>query len=405
MPWTTEWAPTREELNACVECGLCLPHCPTFRLTGDETASPRGRLNAMSAVAAGDMPVDAAFDEVMSFCLQCRACEAACPSLVPFGRAMEGARAELAAARPQGRRLRRRVLGSWLGRRWMVGLATFFAALGQRIGARHWAPRVLRRGLSGVRRLPFRRRRITGRSFGEDDGRETVGLLAGCVMEPWFAGVHEATIGLLTAAGYRVVVPEGQTCCGALAAHEGAADEAARLAAVNTAAFAGVDLVVSNAAGCSAHLASYGHWAEEGDAIEGKASDALHVIDRAIGDGRLPRLPSGRGVVAIQDPCHHRHALRMTAEPRRILRAAGYEVREVDPSGMCCGAAGVYSLLRPDTADALGRRKADQIAATGTDLVASANPGCEIQLRSHLANSVRVAHPLELYWEAMRDSR
>ena len=403
MGWTTTWAPTTAELNACVECGLCLPVCPTFRLTGDETASPRGRLNAMVAVASGDLPIDAAFDEVMSFCLQCRACEAACPSLVPFGRAMEGARAELGAARPRGRRLRRRALGRWLGRRRVVGLATFFAALGQRLGARRWAPRRFRNGIAGMRRLPFRRSRIVGRSFGERGAQPTVGLLAGCVMEPWFAGVHQATIELLTAAGHPVVVPEEQTCCGALAAHDGAADEAARLAALNAAAFAGVDLVVSNAAGCSAHLAEYGNWAVEGEAVALTAADALVLVDRAIADGRLPTLEPGRGIVAIQDPCHHRHALRMTAEPRRILRAAGYEVRDVDPSGMCCGAAGIYSLLRPETAGELGGRKAVQVAATGTALVASANPGCEIQLRSHLPKEVRVAHPLEIYWEEVKE--
>jgi len=404
MPWSTPWAPTEAELNACVECGLCLPHCPTFRLTGDETASPRGRLNAMSAVAAGEMPIDAAFDEVMSFCLQCRACEAACPSLVPFGRAMEGARAEVAAARPAGRRFRRRALGRWLGRRWLVGLGTFFAALSQRLGARRWAPRRLRRTLGGLRRLPFRRRRIVGRSFGGGDG-STVGLLAGCVMEPWFGSVHEATIGLLTAAGHRVVVPPEQTCCGALAAHDGAAAAASALATRNVEAFAGVDVVAANAAGCSAHLSGYEHWAPDGASLAGKALDALTLVAQAIGDGRLPTLPPGRGVVAVQDPCHHRHALRLTAEPRQILRAAGYELREVDRSGMCCGAAGVYAVLRPDTAEELGRRKADQVAATGADLVASANPGCEIQLRSHLPEDVRVAHPLELYWEAMSDLR
>ena len=400
MAWSTPWAPTGVELNACVECGLCLPHCPTFRLTGDEAASPRGRLNAMSAVAAGDMPIDAAFDEVMGFCLQCRACEAACPSLVPFGRAMEGARAEVAAVRPKGRRLRRRAVGRWIGRRRLVGIGSFLAALGQRLGVGRWAPRRVRATLKGLRRVPFRRRRIVGRAFGDGD-QPTVGLLAGCVMEPWFGGVHEATIGLLTAAGHRVVVPEGQTCCGALAAHDGAADDAAALAGRNAAAFAGVDLVVANAAGCSAHLRSYGHLTEHGDEVEARAVDALVLVARAIADGRLPSLPPGRGPVAVQDPCHHRHALRMTAEPRQILVAAGYAPRDVDPSGMCCGAAGVYAVVRPATADELGRRKAAQIATIGTDLVASANPGCEIQLRSHLPDGVRVAHPLELYWEAL----
>lgn len=396
MPWSTRWAPTSEELSACIECGLCLPHCPTYRLTGDETASPRGRLNAMSAVASGLVEIDDAFDEVMSFCLQCRACEAACPSLVSFGRAMEGARAELTAVRPRGRRLRVRVFGRLIRRRWMVSLVSLGAALAQRVGRRA-IPRRLRIGLKGMRRLPFRRSSVLG--YDSSRGGETVGLLAGCVMDPWFGSVHQATIALLEKAGYRVVVPKGQTCCGALAAHEGAADEALRMAAVNQEAFAGVDLVVSNAAGCSAHLAGYDHW--EAPAVQERSVDALRLVAEAIADGRLPTLEPTGERVAVQDPCHHRHALRMINEPRVILRAAGYEPIDVDPAAMCCGAAGVYSLVRPETSAALGRAKAAEVSATGCSTVATANPGCEMQLRGHLGDEIRVAHPLELYAEAL----
>jgi glycolate oxidase iron-sulfur subunit len=396
MGWSTRWAPTAAELSSCVECGLCLPHCPTFRLTGDETASPRGRLNAMSAVAAGVIEIDSAFDEVMSFCLQCRACEAACPSLVPFGRAMEGARAEVRAALPRGRRLRSRALGRWIGRRWVVRTASLGAALAQRGGG--WIiPRRLRSSFSGLRSLPLRRSRVVG--YESEGGGETVGLLAGCVMDPWFGGVHDATISLLEAAGYRVIVPEAQTCCGALAAHEGAADDAARMAAVNALAFASVDHVVANAAGCSAHLAGYSHWGAP--EVADRAVDALQLVAAAIADGRLPRLESISERVAVQDPCHHRHGLRLSDEPRTILLAAGYEPVDVDPTGMCCGAAGVYSVLRPETSVELGRAKAAEVEATGCSMVASANPGCEMQLRSHVSSSIRIAHPLELYAEAM----
>ncbi len=398
--WQTRWAPTAAELSACVECGLCLPHCPTFRLTGDETASPRGRLNAMSAVARGDLPLDRTFADVMGFCLQCRACEAACPSLVPFGRAMEGARAEVAAALPRDGRLRRRAVGRWLGRRRLVGFATFAAAVGQRLGGAQWLPGRLGSGLRGLRRLPMRRRTSLGRVAGPGQA-ETVGLLAGCVMDPWFPAVHEATIDVLTAAGYRVVVPAGQTCCGALAMHDGAADDAARLAAVNLAAFAGCDLVVADAAGCSAHLRGYRHVADDGEALASRALDATVLVARAIAEGRLPTLPANGRRVAIQDPCHLRHAQRVLEEPRAILRAAGYEVVEIDPDGLCCGAAGVYSLVRPEASRDLGRRKAAQVEATGVDLVASANPGCEIQLRGHLRGGISVMHPIEVYAGAL----
>jgi glycolate oxidase iron-sulfur subunit len=394
MAWTTEWAPTSEELSACVECGLCLPHCPTFRLTGDEVASPRGRLNAMSAVASGAIPLDDAFTDVMSFCLQCRACEAACPSLVPFGRAMEGARAEVAAA-GLGSGLRRRVVGRWIDDSRRIGVASFGAALAQRFGS--WvAPRQLRSGLRGMRRIGFRRRSIRGHDTGE--GIATVGLLAGCVMDRWFPDVNAATVAVLERAGYRVVVPEDQGCCGALAAHDGAAGDTVGMVAVNVAAFEGCEVVAANAAGCSAHLVGADHWGAPD--LAAKSTDVLRLIASAIGDGRLPSVEPTGERVGVQDPCHHRHAQRMIEEPRVILRAAGYEPVDVDPAGMCCGAAGVWSVSHPDESARLGSAKADEIGRIGVEVVASANPGCEMQLRSH-AKGVRITHPIELYAEAL----
>jgi glycolate oxidase iron-sulfur subunit len=401
MGWSTRWAPTTTELEACVECGLCLPHCPTYRLTGDEVASPRGRLNAMSAVAIGALDIDADFEEAMGFCLQCRACEAACPSMVPFGRAMEGARAEVVSSRG-GRRMRHRILGRWLARPRIVRIATVFAALAQRLGLARLMPRRFRSGLTGMRRLPLRPRSHRGArhpAHGQQVG--VAGLLAGCVMDPWFGGVHDAAIDLLTRAGWEVVVPAGQTCCGALAAHDGAADLAAGLAARNVTAFGGVDVVVSDAAGCGAHLAEYRHWADGGDDLGGRSRDITVLVAAAIDAGRLPTLPGGRGPVAIQDPCHLRHAQRVTAEPRRVVAAAGHEVVEIDEVGMCCGAAGIYSVLRPDTSAELGRAKADQVRASAAVTVASANPGCEMQLRTHLGEGYRIRHPVEIYHEAL----
>jgi glycolate oxidase iron-sulfur subunit len=287
------------------------------------------------------------------------------------------------------------VVGRWIGRRWMVRLATIGAFLAQRTHGR-LAPRRLRAGIAGMRTLPFRRQSVLG--YAPTGEGATVALLAGCVMDPWFSGVNDATIGLLERAGYRVVVPEAQTCCGALAAHEGAADDAARMAAVNSAAFSDSDIVSANAAGCSAHLAGYDHWGSP--EVAERFVEAMVLVERAIVAGLLPTLESNGRRVAVQDPCHHRHALRITQEPRSIVRAAGYEPVDIDPDGMCCGAAGVYSLLRPETSATLGRAKAEQVAAAGCSIVVSANPGCEMQLRSNLGD-VRVLHPLELYAEAV----
>ncbi len=396
MGWVTPDAPTHDELTACVQCGLCLPTCPTYRLTGEETASPRGRLTAMAAVAAGEATVDETFTDLMGFCLQCRACETACPSLVPFGRAMEGARAEIAAQLPsKPGAMRRSLLGRrGLGNAAVVRLATTGAALLQRAGGGRWFPSRLRRSFAGLRRLPLGGQSVVGRSYAATDEHvETVGLLAGCVMDPWFGPVHGATIAVLRRAGYRVEVPTGQTCCGALAAHDGAADEARELVARNAAAFAGYDVVVTNSAGCGAHLKDH--------AAPFEVRDVTELVSEALADGRLPTIGPTGVPVAMQDPCHLRHGQKIVDPPRRIVAAAGFQVTEIDPAAMCCGAAGVYSVLHPETSAELGRRKADQVVASGARIVASANPGCEMQLRGWLGAGYRVAHPVELYAEAI----
>lgn len=404
MAFVTPEAPTRPELSACVQCGLCLPHCPTFRLTGRESAGPRGRLMAMSAVLDGVLTVDEAFDDAMSYCLQCRACEAVCPGLVPFGRVMEGARAELDVQRPSARRTARRMLlGVVLPNRGLIRLATFGAGLMQRLRLGGVLPGPVRRSFAGMRRLGGRRSWVGREALPAQEPIGTVGLLAGCVMDAWFGPVHDATVGVLTAAGYRVTVPAAQTCCGALAAHDGHVDVTRELAGRNRDAFADVDLVVSDAAGCTAHLKEYDHWT--GDGFQAKVRDATELVAELIDDGRLPTVGGDRGGVAVQDPCHLRHAQRITTAPRSILAAAGYTPLEIDPDGLCCGAAGIYSVLHPETSHELGTRKATQVLGTGAPVVASANPGCEMQLRSHLAGKVAVAHPIELYWRALTESR
>ena len=402
MGYRTVDAPTAAELSACVQCGLCLPYCPTFRLTGKESASPRGRLTAMRAVLEGHAEIDAAFDEAISFCLGCRACEAVCPGLVPYGRLLEGARTEIVAARPTTyRRVRRFGLGRLLPSRSLVRLGTGLVALAQRLRVDRLGG-MAGRALAGLRRLEFTRPSWIGRTVEPDgESRGTAMLLAGCIMDGWFGPVHDATVELLRRAGYRVEVPEAQTCCGALAAHDGHADTARRLAAQNVAAFAAADVIVADAAGCSAHLKEYAHLAAGGAEMSKKVLDVTELVAGLIADGSLPTLDPTGEKVAIQDPCHLRHAQRVIAEPRAILRAAGIEPVEIDPDGLCCGAAGIYSVLRPAASAELGEMKAAQVVATGVAAVASANPGCEMQLRAYLDRDARVAHPIEWYLERL----
>lgn len=395
MPWVTEHHPTTDELNACVQCGLCLPVCPTFRLTGRETASPRGRLHAMSAVSSGTIEVDGSFAGIIDFCLGCRACEPVCPGLVPYGRALEGTRAEIDAQIPGRERRNRWTLGTALGSRAIMRLAGAGLAVAQALGLTRLAPSKYKRVTGGLRPLRGRPRSSIGHVGGPGDSG-TVGLLAGCIQDEWFRPVNQAAITLLERAGFTVAVPERQTCCGALAAHDGKADAAERYMERNADAFGGYDYVVATAAGCSAHLADYRWMGHEPETL-----DVTVAVARAIEGGLLPTLEVDRGEIAIQDPCHLRHAQRVIAEPRVVLAAAGYRVLETDEVGLCCGAAGMYTVLQPEASGRLGTQKADQVRATGASKVASANPGCEMQLRSHLGRDYEIKHPIEWYLESV----
>jgi len=405
MGWVTEHAPIASEVNTCIQCGLCLPSCPTFRLTGRETASPRGRLTAMAAVVDG-FPVDQSFADIMGSCLQCRACEVVCPAFVPFGKTMEAARVEVSAQHhTRGRGVRRLLVGRALRSRRLLRLSALGAWVVQR--GRLWflVPKQLRGGLRGMRRIDARASSIAGTnrsSIGPPRG--VAAVLSGCVMDSWFSGVHEATIEVLARAGYDVVVPNAQTCCGALAAHDGWADDARAMAEINVSAFEDADVVVVNSAGCGAHLKEYEHWADEGARVAAVTRDITEVVADAINSRYLPVVDATGGSVAIQDPCHLRHAQRIIEQPRTVLEAAGLTVVEIDVAGQCCGAAGLYSILEPELSGQLGAAKAAQVVAAGQSVVASANPGCEMQLRSHLADQVRVAHPVELYLEALQEA-
>lgn len=395
MAWVTEHHPTTDELNACVQCGLCLPVCPTFRLTGRETASPRGRLHAMSAVHEGLIDVDESFAGILDFCLGCRACEPVCPGLVPYGRTLEGARAEI-DAQVAGRAAKDRfTLGTALGSRPLMRLGGWALRLAQMAGLTRLAPARYRRVSGGLRSLRNRGPSTVGHVGGPGDAG-IVGLLAGCIQDEWFRPVNRVAVDLLERAGYTVAVPDQQTCCGALAAHDGKADSAGAYQARNIDAFGGFDMVVATAAGCSAHLADYQWGGHEPETV-----DITVAVARAIEDGRLPSLDVDQGQIAIQDPCHLRHAQRVIVEPRSILAAAGYEVVETDPVAFCCGAAGMYTVHQPEASTQLGNQKADQVRATGVTRVASANPGCEMQLRTYLEPEYVIKHPIEWYHSAL----
>ena len=408
-------------LRACVHCGMCLPTCPTYRLTGQEASSPRGRLWMMKAVADGRLDLLAPeFDEQMYQCLNCRACEAVCPSGVHYGPLVEAARSQLEQHRPRPlwQRAVRRVAMGWLfeeaGR-----LRAAVGALGlyQRSGLARAVERsgVLRlvgmQGLATMLPPVSRRALVPGReSWAPPVTERSAALFNGCVMGTVFADTNRAAGGVMAHNGTAVEVPVGQQCCGALQVHGGMMDEARALARRNIDAFegSGDDPIVVTAAGCGAALKEYGYLLKDDPAYGDRAARfAARVRDvteyLAAMDLKPPTHPVTR-VVTYQEPCHLVHAQRIDAAPRRLLAMVqGLELVEMRESSLCCGSAGIYNIIRREMADQLGDRKARHVLATPATEVVTANPGCAMQLRASLLRNgsrARVRHIVEVLAEA-----
>jgi glycolate oxidase iron-sulfur subunit len=393
MPaWRDTDHPELADLNSCVACGLCLPHCPTYRLTGEESASPRGRIAAMRAVNAGEAMVDGTFGSFMDACLVCRACEDVCPSHVPFGRMMERARVQIEPMRTRRHRFARRMgLDVVLPRKKLLWLAAFFQPV-----ITPFMPKRIRaitpKPSARFSRVPRVTEPPTGLAV-----RGTVAVLTGCVQDRWFREVNLATVRVLARNGWRVVVPRDQVCCGALQAHNGRLDTARRLAAKNAQVFAGVDHVIVNSAGCGAHMKDYG------DLVEGTelpVEDLMVFLDReGLIEDPGPDMDA-ETTVAYHDACHAVRAQHIRAEPRRLLGTIpGLSIVEIPDGDRCCGAAGLYQVTEPEMSTRLMQQKAEAIRATGATIVASANPGCTIQILAGLRAlgvEVEVVHPVQL---------
>ena len=385
-------APAEEDVVKCVSCGLCLPHCPTFRLTGRETASPRGRIAAMRAVEEGVAVVDESFATMMDECLACRACEAACPSGVPFGRMIEAARAQVEPTRPRPARGIRRAGLAWvLPRPRLVFAAGWALAVARALRLDRLAPSAQRSSTPPASIAELRR------PVPDTLGSGPVAtVLAGCVMDVAFRPVQRATMQVVAETGHRAVRTRAGGCCGALAMHYGHPEAARAMARARIPEMEAGEIVVVNGSGCSAHVKTYGElladdpvWAERAERVAQRARDLIELSP--------PPRDRGLGRVAVHDACHHLHAHGI--EPRAMLRDAGAQCVDLGDGGRCCGAAGLYSVLQPAMAADLRRQKAEAIAATGAPVVAVANSGCAIQIAAGLREigaDVRVVHPAEL---------
>ncbi len=405
-------------LSDCVHCGFCLPACPTYVSWGEEMDSPRGRIDLMKGVEDGVIPLDGVVAQHFDKCLGCMACVTACPSGVRYDLLIESTRARVEeaverppeerafrefvfATFPYPNRLRAMIPGLWLGTK--LGFARAAAGpLGKLLPSRlrqlaAMAPPVTLRDT--MTRLP-----ATTPAKGERRAR--VALVAGCVQRAFFPNVNAATIRVLAAEGCEVIVPRGQGCCGALSLHSGRPDEAKRFARALIERFEKqrLDAIIINAAGCGSTLKEYGEifaddplWRDRAEAFAAKVKDVNEYL--ATLEPRAPRKPLALRV-AYHDACHLAHAQRVREQPRALLRTIpGLQLCEIPQGDQCCGSAGTYNLFQPESAHEIGVRKVENVESVSPDLVASANPGCTLQMQSIFRErgmTLRAAHPIEL---------
>src|SRR6267143_734490 len=363
-------------INACVHCGFCLQACPTYLNLEDENDSPRGRIFLMRSLLEGTVgPDDPSVQQHIDQCLGCRACEPVCPSGVPYGQLLEATRATLRESRPTP--FIARLILFVFARAWLLRPAMFFSRL--------LAATPIPTLLSGVK------------------GR--VAALRGCVMDGLFSATNRATERVLKVNGYAMVDAPGQQCCGALHAHAGDLENARKLARRNIAAFekSGAEFVAVNAAGCGATMKEYGHllkddpdWHARASAFGSRVRDVSELLAAA-----GPRAGGALPIRITYDaPCHLQHAQRVTQAPLSVLAAIpGLELVPLRDSDQCCGSAGIYNLIEPETSDAVLAPKLGNIAATGAPWVATGNPGCLMQIGAGLIRAeipARTIHPVDL---------
>ncbi len=409
-----------EALDTCVHCGFCLQACPTFLATGDEADSPRGRIDLMRALEAGELASDdPALRLHLDRCLGCRGCEPVCPSGVGYGRGIEAARAVLATRRrpPALARAALWALTTPGTSRIVYALARLLRASGIPGRLAGWGRIRFAMGMLAATKPSDRR--TVGRSDGKRPQppsvsptvRQSVALFRGCVMDGLFAHVHDATVRTLGVNGWAVrevngwavrEVP-GQVCCGALHAHAGLRDEARLLARANVAAFGpGDEPIVVNSAGCGAMLKEYGHLVDA-TSFAARVRDVTELLAR--GGGPRPGAPVDVQV-AYDPPCHLLHAQRIADEPLRVLAAIPVlRIVPLSDAAQCCGSAGLYTLLEPAMSRAVLAPKLASLRAAAPHVVATGNPGCLMQIGAGLAASglsAGVRHPVELLDESYR---
>jgi glycolate dehydrogenase iron-sulfur subunit len=420
--FTGPGAPPLSDIAACVHCGMCLEACPTYKELRVEADSPRGRLYLIRGLVEQKLEPTPAVVEHLDRCLDCRACETACPSTVKYGEILEKTRTLLQPSRPTSTLVR---LVRWFALDVVLpsrrAQATLFKGLWLlqtlgvlRLGA--WLaragilPHTLAAAAATPPRVPLRsfRERQTQTTFAAaGPRRKRVALFTGCVADQLFADVNDATVRVLTENGCDVELVSNERCCGALHLHNGARDDAKALARDNIAAFAAgdFDAIVSNAAGCGAELRHYGALLD-GDAAAVRFGARVRDVSEVLAELGIAAPPPVVGVparVAYDEPCHLVHAQQVSGPPQALLRATGLALVPLDEADACCGGAGAYWLQQPELSAKITARKLDAIRRSGAEIVATGNPGCLMQIENAARAAglpLRVAHPIVLLAEA-----
>ena len=419
-------------LQQCMRCGMCLPTCPTYDATHHERNSPRGRISLMRAVADGALEITPAFADEMSYCLGCLACQTACPAGVNYASLFETARNDIEIAdvsRNPGRRFWRAVTLGFLfthpralqavGRLLRFAQRSGLQAVARRTGLTRLLPADLRRlepRTPAIARV-FSDSLIARRETPRDTSRYRVALLTGCIQNLVFPDVNRDTADVLLANGCTVDAPSPQPCCGSLHAHNGDLETAAALARqmIDRIPPDDYDAIITNAGGCGSHLRHYASLL--GD--DARYRDAARSWDRKLRDIQewlveiQCRRPTAEpfdtpALVTYHESCHLVHGQKITRQPRAILASIpGISIVELPESTWCCGSAGIYALTQPDQAEALLKRKVGHIRGTDAEIVATANPGCQLQIARGLEEAglpTRVMHPVSLLARAYRAS-
>lgn len=438
-------APAYDDMTRCIHCGLCLQQCPTYKETGHETESPRGRLYLMRAFAEGRIGAESeSLHQHLDLCLQCRACETACPSGVRYGHLIEKTLDELhhreEATAKQGRTekilrfLVFRQLFPYPDRLRLFGLATrLYQRTGMQKATRKLGllklPLFKKIGLERLADLeqmmpqisePIFTPPVTGSVPSQTEQKYRVALFSGCIMSIAFARVNEATVRVLARNGCEVVVPETQICCGALHVHNGDRDYGKEMARKNIEAFekaeqrGAFDAIIINAAGCGANLKEYGELLHDDPKYAARAERFAHqvkdITEFLVGIDLNRNFGRVEKRVTYQDACHLVHAQRIKNPPRTLLKAIpGLELIEMRDSDKCCGSAGIYNVTHYDLSMKILDHKMEYVAATRADCVATANPGCQLQIQLGVKRSklnetrdepIEVVHLVELLDEA-----